>query len=91
MGSSNHVFFTPRAQLNLHVAQTSMWLLDVRSPRSVGECPGAGRQGTFNRTQGDVVSVFLSWSQHWFHSAVGDIVLTCFVAKRRYNLLVRAR
>ena len=40
MGSSNHVFFTPRAQLNLHVAQTSMWLLDVRSPRWDAECPG---------------------------------------------------
>ena len=31
MGSSTHVFFSPRVQLNIHVAQTSMWLLDVRS------------------------------------------------------------
>ena len=68
-----------------------MWLLVVGSPRSDRECPGAGRQGTFNRTQRDVVSVFLSRSQHGFHSAVGDIVSTSFVAKRRYNLLVRAR
>ena len=36
-----------------------MWLLDVRSPRSDAECPGGARQGTFNRTQRDVVSVFL--------------------------------
>ena len=36
-----------------------MWLLDVRSPRSDAECPGGARQGTFNRTQRDVVSAFL--------------------------------
>ena len=59
MGSSYHVFFSPQVQLNLHVAQTSMWLLDVRSPRSDAECPGGARQGTFNRTQRDVVSAFL--------------------------------
>ena len=27
MGSSHQVFFSPRVQLNLHVAQTLMWLL----------------------------------------------------------------
>ena len=74
-------FFSPRVQLNIHLAQTSMWLLVVRSPRSDEECPGAGRQGTFNRTQRDVVRVFLSRSQHGFHSAVGGVVSTCFVAK----------
>ena len=57
MGSSNHVFFSPRVQLILHVAQTSMWLLDVRSPHSHAECRGGARQGTFNRTQRNVVSV----------------------------------
>ena len=67
-----------------------MWLLVVGLPGSDGECPAAGRQGTFNRTQRDVVSVFLS-RRHGFHSAVGSVVSTCFVAKRRYNLLVRAR
>ena len=30
MGSSDHVFFSPPVRLNLHVAQTLMWLLDVR-------------------------------------------------------------
>ena len=59
MGSSNHVFFSPREPLNIHLAQTSMWLHVVRSPRSDGECPGGARQGTFIRTQRDVVSVFL--------------------------------
>ena len=67
-----------------------MWLLVVGLPGSDGDCTSAGRQGTFNRTQRNVVSVFLS-RRHGFHSAVGGIVLTCFVAKRRYNLLVRAR
>ena len=49
MGSSHQVFFSPRVQVNLHVAQTSMWLLDVRSPRSDAECGGGDRQGAFNR------------------------------------------
>ena len=38
MGSSHHVFLAPRVQLNLHVAQTSMRLLDLRSPRSDAHC-----------------------------------------------------
>ena len=36
-----------------------MWLLDVRSPRSDAECTCGARQGTFNRRQRNVVSVFL--------------------------------
>ena len=57
MGSSTHVFFPPRVQLKIHVAQTSMWLLDVSSPRSEAQCRGGDRQGAFNRTQRIVMSV----------------------------------
>ena len=78
-------------QFHLTSPQTSMWLLVVGLLGSDAECRGAGRQGTFNRTQRDVLSVFLSRSQHGFHSAVGGVVSTCSVAKRRYNLLDRAR
>ena len=49
MGSSHHVFLSPRVLLIRHVAQTLMWLLDVRSPRSDAECGGGDRQGAFNR------------------------------------------
>ena len=34
-----------------------MWLLDVRSPRSDAECRGGDRQGTFNQTQRNFMSV----------------------------------
>ena len=57
MDSSHHVFLAPRVQLNVHVAQTSMWLLDVRSPRSDAECRGGDRHGAFNQTQRNFMSV----------------------------------
>ena len=57
MASSHHVFLSPRVQLNLHVAQTSMWLLDVRSPRSDAQCRVGDRQGAFNQTQRNFMSV----------------------------------
>ena len=57
MGSSHHVFLSPRVQANLHVAQTSMWSLDVRSPRSDAQCRGEDRQGAFNQTQRNFMSV----------------------------------
>ena len=57
MDSSHHVFLAPRVQLNVHVAQTSMLSLDVRSPRSDVECRGGDRQGSFNRTHRNFMSV----------------------------------
>ena len=43
MGSSHHVFFSPRGQLDILVAQTSKWLSHVRSTRSdVERVGGAG-------------------------------------------------
>ena len=45
------VFLSPPVQLNVHVGQTSMLSIDVRSPRSDAECRGGDRQGAFNRTQ----------------------------------------
>ena len=57
MDSSHHVFLAPRVQANVHVAQTSMWLLDVRSPRSDAECRGGDRHGAFNQTQRNFMSV----------------------------------
>ena len=57
MGSSTHVFFSPRVQLNIHVPETSMSLLDVHSLRSYAQCRGGDRQGAFNRTQRIVMSV----------------------------------
>ena len=77
--------------MNLHVAQTSMWLLDMRSPRSVAECRGGAGQGRFQSKGAHRDEYAFTRSQHAFHPAVGDLVLTCFTAKRRYNLLVRAR
>ena len=52
MGSSHYVFFFPRVHLNFHVAQTLVWLVGVRSPRSDG-----ARQRAFNRTQCNSMSV----------------------------------
>ena len=57
MASSHHVFLSPRVQANLHVAHTSMLSIDVRSPRSDVECRGGDRQGAFNRTQRNFMSV----------------------------------
>ena len=57
MGSSHHVFLVSRVQLNVHVAQTSMWLLDLRSPRLDAQCRGGDRHGAFFQTQGNCVSV----------------------------------
>ena len=57
MASSHHVFLSPRVQLNVHVAQTSMWLLDVRSPRSHAKCRGGDGQGAFNQTQRNFMRV----------------------------------
>ena len=34
-----------------------MWSLDVRSPRSDAECRGGDRQGAFNQTQRNFMSV----------------------------------
>ena len=34
-----------------------MWLLYVRSPRSDAECRGGDRQGAFNRTRRNVLSM----------------------------------
>ena len=49
-------------------------------------------RSALNRTQRNVVSVLLLGVNMGFtHSAVGDIVLTCFAAKRRYDLLLPAR
>ena len=58
MGSSHHVFLSPRVQLNLHIPKTSMWLLDVRSPRLDVECRGEDRQGALKRKQLIVISTF---------------------------------
>ena len=56
---------------------------------------GCGMQparSALNRTQRNVVRVLLLGVNMGFtHSAVADIVLTCFAAKRRYDLLVLAR
>ena len=68
MGSSTHVFFSQRVQLNVHVAKTSMWLLDVRSPRSEAQCRGGDRQGAFNRARRIVMSVHLLESTWFSHS-----------------------
>ena len=47
MGSSHHVFFSPRVQLDIHHAQTSMWLFHVRSNRSDVERRGGAGQERF--------------------------------------------
>ena len=57
MDSSHHVFLVSRVLLNVHVAQTSMLSLDVRSPRSDAQCRGGDRQGAFSQTQRNFMSV----------------------------------
>ena len=91
MGSSHHVFFFPRVQLNLHVAQTLMWLLDVRSPPSDAECRGGARQGAFNITRRNFFECAFTRSQYGFHEAIGALVFICFVAKCGHDLLFGAR
>ena len=73
MDSSHHVFLAVRVQANVHVAQTSMWLLGVHSPRSGAECRGGDRQGAFNRTQRNFMSVLFTRSRYGFHEAVGPL------------------
>ena len=91
MGSSHHVFFSPRAQVNLHVAQH----VDVVARRAfamVGcAMPRWRSTGRFHSNAGQLNEFAFTRSQYGFHAAVGALVLTRFVAKRRYNLLVRAR
>ena len=91
MGSSHHVFFSLRVQLNLHVAQTSMWLLDMRSPRSDAECRGGVGQERFQSNAAHRDEYAFTRSHHGLRAAVGALLLTCFTAKRRYDLLVQAR
>ena len=52
-----HVSFSQRVQLNIHVAQTLMWLLDVRSPRSDAQYCGGDRHGAFIQTRRNLMSV----------------------------------
>ena len=78
MGSSDHKFFSPRVQLNIRVAQTSTWLLDVCSPRSDEQCRVGDRQDAFQSNAAHRDECASTRSQHGFHPAVGDLVLTCF-------------
>ena len=90
LGSSRHVFFSPRVQLNIHVAQTSMCLLDF-GVTSVGcAMPRWRSTGRFQSNAGELCECACTRSQNGFHSAVGDLVLTCFVAPCRYHLLAQA-
>ena len=73
MDSSHHVFFSPRVQVNLHDAQTLMWLLAVRSPLLDAECRGGDRQGAFNGTHRNFYECAFTQSQHGFHPAVGPL------------------
>ena len=91
MDSFNHVFFSPRVQLDIHVAQTSMLLFDVRSTRSDVERRDAAGQERFQSKGAHSDEYAFTRCQHGFRVAVGALVLTCFDAKRRYDLLVRTR
>ena len=68
-----------------------MLSLDVRSPRSDVECRGRDRLGAFNRTQRNFMSVLSLRVNIWLPAAVGALVLICFVAKCRHDLLIGAR
>ena len=77
-------------ELNIHIAQTSMCLLDLRSLWADAPCRGGDRRGAFNRDAGELCECACTRSQYGFHSAVGDLVLTCFVAPCRYHLHAQA-
>ena len=91
MGSSHHVFLSPRVQLNVHVAQTSMWLLGVRSLHSHAKCRGGAPQRAFIRNAAQLYKCAFTRSQYGFHAAVGALVFIYFVAKCRHDLLIGAR
>ena len=48
IGSSNHMFFSPLVQFNIHVAENSMWLLEARSPRTGCGMPRWSPTGAFS-------------------------------------------
>ena len=45
----------------------------------------------FSRKQRNRGEYSFTWSHHGLRAAVGALLLTCFVTKRRHDLLVRAR
>ena len=56
----------------------SIWLLDVRSPRSDAPCHGGDRHGAFIQTQGNCMSVRSLGVNMGFTQPLGALVLTCF-------------
>ena len=68
-----------------------MWLLDLRSLRSDAPCRGGDRQGALKRKQRIVVRMFSLGVNTGFTQLLDILVLICFVATCRYDLLVRAR
>ena len=80
------VFLSPRVQLNFHVAQTSISFVGVRSPRSGGMLPWSPT-GLFRSNAAQLHECGFARGQHGFHTAVGALVLICFVAPCRYDLL----
>ena len=80
---------SPRVQLNVHVAQTSMWFVGVRSARS-GRMLRWSATGLFRSNAAQLYECAFALGRHGFHTAVGALVLICFVAPCRYHLLVRA-
>ena len=68
-----------------------MWLVDPRSPRSDAEWLGGPGQESFQSKAAHRGEYAFTRSQHGLRVAVGVLLLSCFVVKRRYDLLVRAR
>ena len=68
-----------------------MWLVDARSPRSDAGCLGGLGQERFQSKAAHRDEYAFTRSHHGLRAAVGALLLTCFVAKRRHHLLVRAR
>ena len=57
MDSSHHVFLVSTSTGEPPRCTHSMWLLDLRSPRSDAQCRGGDRHGAFIQTQGNCMSV----------------------------------
>ena len=66
-----------------------MCLLDLRSLWADAPCRGRSTV-RFQSKAGELCECACTRSQYGFHSAVGDLVLTCFVAPCRYHLLAQA-
>ena len=78
MGSSHHVFFFHEYRRTSTLHNISIWLLDVRSPRSDAPCHGGDRQGAFIQTQGNFMSVLSLGVNMTFTQPLEALVLTCF-------------